>query len=431
MINLILFYTILFAQNFDSKWKNEVFEKSNELEKKLISWRRDIHQNPELGETEFRTAKIVSEHLKNLGMEVKTGIAKTGVVGILRGEKSRPVVALRADMDALPVKELTDLEFSSKSKGKYKGAEVDVMHACGHDTHVAMLMATAELLANVKKQKKLNGTVMFIFQPAEEGPGDGRQPDLVNWGAKQMLNEGLFKKILKPDIVLGLHVSSLYESGYLFLKSGPAMASYDDFFITVNGKQTHASTPWMGVDPILTGAKIVDSLHTIVSRRLNIAASTSVVTVGTFQSGWRTNIIPDKAELSGTIRSYDETSRAQAKKYVAEVAENTARSLGASAHVKIHSGYDVTFNDEKLTEQLKPSYTIAAEGKILPGYKVGGSEDFSYFSKEVPGFFAFLGVTPKNKVGKAATNHSGQFYVDESALKVGVRALSLMTLDYL
>jgi amidohydrolase len=248
-------------------------------------------------------------------------------------------------------------------------------------------------------------------------------------GAKQMLKEGLFSKILKPDLILGLHVSSMYESGQIEYVPGPAMASYDNFYITVQGVQTHASTPWNGVDPILAGAKVIESLNQITSRRLNTAENISVITVGTFNAGYRENIIPDKAQLSGTIRAFDEDSRKKAIKYTIESAEHAAKSVGATAKVKIHNGYDVTINDEKLTAQLLPSLQQAAEGKVLRGYKIGGSEDFSYYSKEVPGLFVFLGVTPKKNVGKAPTNHSGLFYVDESALKVGVRTMSLMTLD--
>lgn len=227
----ILSQTAMSAQ--DSVWKDDVFKRSNEIEKKLIAWRRDIHQNPELGESESRTAKLVADHLKSLGLEVKTNIAKTGVVGILKGQNQRPVIALRADMDALPIKELTDIPFASKAKGRYLGKEVDVMHACGHDAHTAMLMATAELLSDLKKQNRLKGTVMFIFQPAEEGPGDGRDNSAVDWGAHQMLKEGLFKKILKPDMIFALHVSANYESGRLVYTPGPSMASYDNFYITV------------------------------------------------------------------------------------------------------------------------------------------------------------------------------------------------------
>lgn len=412
-----------------STWKDDVFKRTEQLESKLISWRRDIHQNPELGEQEKRTAKMVADHLKSLGFEVKSSIARTGVVGILKGQQPRPIIALRADMDALPIKELTNVPFASKAKGVYLNKEVDVMHACGHDTHTAMLMTTAEIFSELKKQNKLKGTVMLIFQPAEEGPGDGRDNSKVDWGAKQMLKEGLFSKNQKPDLVLGLHVSSMYESGQIIYTPGPAMASYDNFYITVQGVQTHASTPWNGVDPILAGAKIVDSLNQIVSRRLNTAENISVITVGTFNAGYRENIIPDTAQLSGTIRAFDDDSRKKAIQYTIESAEHAAKSAGATAKVKIHNGYDVTVNDEKLTAKLLPTIQQAADGKVLRGYKIGGSEDFSYYSKEVPGLFLFLGVTPKKNVGKAPSNHSGLFYVDESALKVGVRTMSLMTLD--
>jgi amidohydrolase len=430
---MILFLCVLLSQiassTENSPWTNEVFKRTDEIEKKLISWRRDIHQNPELGESESRTAKIVADHLKKLGLEVTTNLAKTGVVGILRGQNQRPVVALRADMDALPIKELTDVPYASKAKGIYQDKEVDVMHACGHDTHTAMLMATAELLTEIKKQNRLKGTVMFVFQPAEEGPGNGRDNSVVDWGARQMLKEGLFKKILKPDMIFALHVSANYESGQLVYTPGPSMASYDNFYIHVKGRQTHATLPWEGVDPILAGAKIVEVLNQIVSRRLNIAKNTSVVTVGTFNAGYRENIIPDSAKLSGTIRAFDDESRTKAVQYTKEAAEHAAKSVGATAEVRVHRGYDVTVNDEKLSSLMLPSLNSAAQGKIMKGYKIGGSEDFSYYTKETPGVFVFLGVTPAKNMGKAASNHSGLFYADESALKVGVRALSLMTLD--
>lgn len=427
-----VFFSVFFSQECSaSVWKEEVFRTSEQLEAKMIAWRRDIHQNPELGEQEVRTAKKVSDHLKALGMEVTTHIAKTGVVGILRGNAARPVVALRADMDALPIKEYTKVPFASQAKGKFKNKDVDIMHACGHDTHVAMLMATAELFSNLKKQNKLKGTVMFIFQPAEEGRGNGEEFDQVDWGAKQMIKEGLFRKILKPDIILGLHVSSMFESGSLFYTPGPAMASYDNFSIDVIGRQTHASTPWQGVDPILAGAKIVEALNQIVSRRLDIASNTAAVTVGMFNAGSRENIIPETANLVGTVRTFDEKTRRAALQYTKEAAEHAAQTVGATAKVKIQTGYDVTVNDEKLMQQLTPSLLTSSEGKIVPGHKIGGSEDFSYYAKEVPGLFVFLGVTPKKNVGQAPSNHSGFFYVDESVLKVGVRTMSLLTLDYM
>ncbi len=426
-----IFLAFLYQNAQASVWKEDIFRRSEQLESKLIAWRRDIHQNPELGEQEVRTAKIVADHLKSLGMEVKTQIAKTGVVGILRGQAARPVVALRADMDALPIKEFTKVPFASKAKGKFKNKEVDIMHACGHDTHVAMLMATAEIFADLKKQNKLKGTVMFIFQPAEEGRGNGEEFAEVDWGAKQMLKEGLFRKILKPDIILGLHVSSMFESGHLFYTPGPAMASYDNFSIDVIGRQTHASTPWQGVDPILAGAKIVEALNQIVSRRLDIASNTAAVTVGMFNSGYRENIIPETANLVGTVRTFDQKTRRLAIQYTKEAAEHAAKSVGATAKVNIQTGYDVTVNDEKLLQKLSPSLLTSSEGKIVPGHKIGGSEDFSYYANEVPGFFVFLGVTPKKNVGSAPTNHSGLFYVDESAFKVGVRTMSLLTLDYM
>ncbi len=430
-MNLLIFTLILQVSTAsqDSPWRDEIFKRSSEIEKKMIAWRRDIHQNPELGESESRTAKLVADHLKSLGLEVKTNIAKTGVVGILKGQSARPVIALRADMDALPIKELTDVPFASKAKGNYLEKEVDVMHACGHDTHTAMLMATAEILTELKKQNRLRGTVMFIFQPAEEGPGNGRDNSVVDWGANQMLKEGLFKKILKPDMIFGLHVSANYETGRIVYTPGPSMASYDNFYITVEGRQTHATLPWDGVDPILAGAKVVDVLNQIVSRRLNIAKNTSVITVGTFNAGYRENIIPDSAKLSGTIRTFDEDSRKKAVQLTIEASEHAAKSVGATAKVQIHRGYDVTVNDEKLSAQVIPSLHTAAEGKITQGYKIGGSEDFSYYAKEVPGVFVFLGITPAKNLGKAAANHSGLFYVDEPALKVGVRTLSLMALD--
>ncbi len=390
----------------------------------LLAWRRHLHQHPELSNREFETAKFVAERLKGFGLVPRTGVAKTGVVAILKGGRPGPVVALRADMDGLPVTEEVDLPFASKATGEYEGNKVGVMHACGHDTHVAILLATARVLTQLKD--KLPGTVMFIFQPAEEGAPAGESPA----GARAMVGAGLMQDP-PVDAVFGLHVFANVPTGRITYRRGPFMAASDTFEVLVKGRQTHGSTPWRGVDPIVVGAQIVNNLQTIVSRYVNITELPAIVTVGQFQSGVRSNIIPDTARLVGTIRTFDDSVQADIHARVKKIAENTAASSGATADVRISRGNPVTSNHPELTDRMLPTLERVAPGMVAESELITGAEDFTFFSRAVPGLFFFVGITPKDQVGKAAQNHSPRFFVDEKALLTGVRALSHLAADYL
>lgn len=400
-------------------------ELTAQVESKVIAWRRDLHQHPELSNREFRTSKVIEKHLKSLGLEVQTGIAHTGVVAILKGGKPGPLIGLRADMDALPVTEVVDLPFASKATDTYRNQTVGVMHACGHDTHVAMLMGVAENLVNVKDS--LAGDVMFIFQPAEEGAPEGEQG-----GAELMLKEGLFAQ-RKPEQVFGMHVTSSMPSGMIGLRSGPAMASEDSFTIKVLGRQTHGSRPWGGVDPIVASAQIINSVQTIISRQVDITKAPAVVSFGAINGGIRSNIIPDEVELIGTIRTFDQDMRAEIKVKLAEIATNAAKTLGATAITEIQPGYPVTVNNPELVSKMRPVIASVVGDKMLiePGL-ITGAEDFSYYALETPGMFFFLGVTPADQdPSQVASNHSPAFYVDESALKVGVQTMTQVALTAL
>ena len=386
----------------------------------VVAWRRDFHEHPELSNQEFRTAKIVADHLRSLGMEVETEVAHTGVVGTLRGGDG-PVVALRADMDALPVTELVDLPFASKAKGIYQGREVGVMHACGHDNHVAILMGVAEVLAGMGDE--LPGTVKFIFQPAEEGTPDGSVG-----GAELMLMEGAFENP-RPDVVFGLHVFP-FPAGTIATRPGGLMASSDRHQITIKGKQTHGAVPWAGVDPIVTASQVVLGLQTIVSRQLDATLTPSIVTVGRIEGGVRNNIIPESVELEGTIRTFDAATRTDIHKRIRRTAENIAEAAGATADVVIDQGYGVTRNDPTLYRQMAPTLEVVAGDRFIEATQTTTAEDFSYFANEVPGLFLFLGVAPDDP-SLIHPNHSPRFYADERALPVGVEALTSMTLDYM
>jgi amidohydrolase len=396
------------------------------LEPQLLAWRRDLHQHPELGNREFRTAGIVAEHLRKLGLdEVRTGVAHTGVVGLLKGALPGPVVALRADMDALPVTEQVDVPFVSKARTQYNGEEVGVMHACGHDTHVAILMAVAQVLASARAQ--LRGSVKFIFQPAEEGPPDGERG-----GAELMIEEGALKNP-EPDVILGLHVTSMLPTGVIGLRAGPLMASADEFRIKVKGRQTHGAVPWRGVDPIVTAAQVVLGLQTIVSRQIDLTHEPAVLTVGTIKGGVRNNIIPDEVNMTGTVRTFDEAMRAEIHARIEGTVKGIAQAARAECEVCIKQGYDVTINDSQLTESMLPSLRrVAGEAQVKIVSKITGSEDFSCFQQVVPGLFFFLGVTPTDRdADKADANHSPRFYVDETGLLLGARALAQLTCDWL
>jgi amidohydrolase len=396
----------------------------DQVEQKVIAWRRDIHANPELGNREFRTAKLVADHLRSLGMEVKTGVAHTGVVGVLKGNKPGPVVALRADMDALPVTEQTGLPFASKVKAMWAGQETGVMHACGHDAHVAILMGVAEVLS---KTRDLPGTVKFIFQPAEEGAPPGEEG-----GARLMVKQGVLENPV-PEAIFGLHVSSPLPSGRIGYRAGPLMASSDQFRIVVKGKQTHGARPWGGVDPIVVASQIVLGLQTISSRQVDVTLEPSIVTVGMIRGGNRSNIIPDEVEMVGTIRTFNEDMRRDIHRRIRHTAEAIAQSAGATAVVAVTDGYDVTTNNEKLAERAVATLRrVAGPTNVFLNPKVTGSEDFSAYQKVIPGFFFFLGVKPADlPPERTGSNHSPLFVVDEAQLKTGVRALTALTIDYL
>ncbi len=396
------------------------------VDSKVLAWRRDFHQFPELGNREFRTSKVVAEHLRSLGLEVSTGVAHTGVIAILKGGKPGPRIALRADMDALPVTENSGLPFESKQRAEFRGEKVGVMHACGHDSHTAILMGVAEAMAKNKAQ--LAGEVLFIFQPAEEGPPDGE-----TGGASQMLAEGIFKNF-KPEAVFGLHVFSTLNAGQIGYRSGPLMAASDRFNIVVKGRQTHGSRPWGGVDPIVAAAEIVTSAQSIVSRRQNITKQPVVVSFGAIKGGIRYNIIPDSVELIGTIRTFDDDMRAQVFKDLDNVAQHVAAANGATVVTKIpdNTGNPVTYNDPALTAKVLPSLKKIAGEHVVEMTLTTGSEDFAYYAKEVPGFFFFVGATPNGvDASTAPSNHSPAFFLDESALPLGTRALLQISLDYL
>lgn len=402
-----------------------VDQKVAAIEDKVIEWRRHIHENPELSNREFKTAEYVANHLRSLNMEVRTGIAHTGVVGILKGGKPGPVVALRADMDGLPVRERVDVPFASKVSSTYLGKEVGVMHACGHDTHVAMLMGAAEVLSNMKDQ--LAGTVVFMFQPAEEGAPPGEEG-----GARLMVKEGVLDDP-KVDVAFGLHISSNLEVGKIRYKPGGAMASANRFEIKVKGKQTHGSRPWAGVDPITVGAQIVQGLNNIISRQTELTKEAAVISVGKFEAGVRNNIIPEEATLIGTIRTLDPDMQQIIFERIRRTATNIAESAGATAEVDINEGVPITYNDPDLTAQMLPTIqrTAGAENVIL-SKAVTGAEDFSFYAMKVPSLFLFLGGMPKGQdPAEAAPHHTPDFYIDDSGLDLGVRTLCNLTLDYM
>ena len=395
------------------------------VEDRLIAWRRDIHANPELGNRETRTAALVARHLEGLGLDVRTGIAHTGVTGVLTGARPGPVVALRADMDALPVTEDTGLPFASTVRSVYNGQETGVMHACGHDAHVAILMAAAEVLAGMREQ--IAGTILFVFQPAEEGPPPGERG-----GAELMLEEGVFRPV-RPDAIFGLHVTSSQASRHLAYRSGPAMASADRFRIVVHGRQTHGSRPWAGVDPVTVSAQIVLALQTISSRQVDVTHAPSVISVGSIHGGIRNNIIPDSVELVGTIRSFSEPMRQDIHRRIEQTATAVAASAGAAADVTIDQGVPVTVNDPDLTARMLPTLRhLTRNSRLVESDLVTGAEDFSFFANKIPGLYVFLGVTPAGEEPwRAPSNHSPRFLVDESALRTGVLTMSYLALDFL
>ncbi len=399
---------------------------AGKVETKVIGWRRDIHQHPELSNRETRTSKVVADHLKKLGLPVRTGIARTGVTAVLKGGKPGPVIALRADTDALPVSEQVDVPFKSTVTTEYLGKKVGVMHACGHDSHVANLMGVAEMLVGMKQD--LPGTVLFIFQPAEEGAPEGEEG-----GASVMIKEGVFNEV-KPEAVFGLHVTSTLNTGVLGYRSGPFMAASDSFRIEVQGRQSHGSRPWSGVDPIVAASQIVMGLQTIVSRQIDITELPAVVTIGKFDGGVRHNIIPDSVDMRGTLRTFDKGMRADIMKRIDTTATSIAAATGAQAKVTFNPGNNpVVMNNPQLTQKALPSLKrVAGDDKVVTLPLITGSEDFAYYADLIPSLFFYVGVTPPGQDANAApSNHSPKFYIDEPAIAFATRALTSVAVDYL
>jgi len=420
-IALLLTSAVVHAQDA----KQDLDDAFAAIEPKVIAWRRDLHQNPELSNREFKTAAKVAEHLRKLGFDnVQTGIAHTGVVGTLKGGKPGPVIALRADMDGLPVLERTGVPFASKARGEYNGQDVPVMHACGHDTHVSMLMGAAEVLA--ANREMLAGTVKFIFQPAEEGPPAGE-----NGGAMMMIQEGVLDGPQAPEAILGLHVWP-GDVGTLIYRSGSFMAAADGLQINVVGRQTHGSSPWLGVDPIYVAAQIATAIQGIPSRHLDITKGPAVITIGSIHGGVRGNIIPDEVEMQGTIRTFDTGVREVLHAKLRSTVQAIAEANGATATVSIEGYAPVTGNHPDLLRKMMPTLAWAAgESKLIEGNLITGAEDYSFYQEKIPGLFLMLGVSDPNiPASERPSNHSPLFNAEEDALIVGVRTLVGFALDY-
>ena len=407
--------------------QNEIQTKVKAIEQKVIDWRRDIHQNPELGNREVRTAALVAKHLKSLGMEVITNVGITGVIGILKGDLPGPVIALRADMDALPVLERTPVSFASKVKTIYNGKETSVMHACGHDSHVAILMGAAEVLSGI--QKDLKGTVKFIFQPAEEGAPKGEEG-----GAELMVKEGALKNP-NVDVIFGLHINAQVEAGKITYRPGGMFAGVGDLKITVKGKSSHGAEPWSSIDPIVTSAQIINNLQTIISRNVNITRNAAVVTIGSIHGGNRSNIIPEQVEMLGTVRTLSDGDEKLIFERIRQIATKTAEANGAEAIVELpySSHYPVTFNNLELTAKMLPSLQKSAGiSNVLLVPAETGAEDFSFFANEVPGFYFYIGGLPKGQDPKtSASHHTPDFFLDESGFILGVNAMVNLVADYM
>jgi len=428
---LLLVLTILLSHlnlnGQSNSIQNDIQTKVKGIEQKVIDWRRDIHQNPELGNREVRTAAMVAKHLQSLGMEVKTNVGITGVIGVLKGSLPGPVIALRADMDALPVLERTPVPFASKVKTVYNGNETNVMHACGHDSHVAILMGVAEILSGMKKD--LKGTVKFIFQPAEEGAPKGEEG-----GAELMVKEGALNNP-KVDVIFGLHINAQVEVGKITYRPGGMFAGVGDLKITVKGKSSHGAEPWSSVDPVVTSAQIINNLQTIVSRNVNITGNAAVVTIGSIHGGNRSNIIPEQVEMLGTVRTLSDSDEKLIFERIRQIATKTAEANGAEAIVELpySSHYPVTFNNIELTAKMLPSLQKSAgvTNVILVPAETG-AEDFSFFANEVPGLYFYIGGLPKGKDPKtSAPHHTPEFFLDESGFVTGVNAMVNLVVDYM
>ncbi|RKS53606.1 amidohydrolase [Gillisia mitskevichiae] len=415
--------SLLFTLGIQAQMQPDLESQINDIESQVIEWRRDFHEHPELSNREFKTAEKIAKHLKSLGLEVQTGVAKTGVVGILKGDNPGKVVALRADIDALPVTERNELPFKSKVTTEFLGKTTGVMHACGHDTHTAILMGVAEILS--KNKDKINGTVKFIFQPAEEGPPPGEKG-----GASVMITEGVLKN---PDVdaIFGLHINSGTPVGTIRYKPEGTMAAVERFVINVKGKQTHGSAPWSGTDPILISAKIIDGLQTIISRDSKLVDGAAVISVGKITSGVRFNIIPESAELIGTIRTLDADMKAVILKRMSEMVPAIAKAYGGDATIEFQNNTAITYNDPDLTNKMLPTLqNIAGKDKVELVKATTGGEDFSFFQEVIPGFYFFLGgQTPGETL--SAPHHTPDFFIDESGMLLGVKVMSQLALDYL
>jgi len=419
----LLLYAFLLAGYFSFAQNADMDKAYAAIENKVIDWRRDFHQYPELSNREFKTAEKIAKHLKALGIEVQTGVAKTGVVGILKGNQPGKVVALRADIDGLPVTERNDLPYKSNEKAAFLGVETGVMHACGHDTHIAILMGVAEVLSQNKD--KIKGTVKFIFQPAEEGAPPGEEG-----GAALMIKENVLKNP-DVDVIFGLHINSATPVGTIAYKPGGTMAAVERFVVTVKGKQTHGSQPWGGVDPIYISAKIIDGYQSIISRESNLLIEPAVITVGKITSGVRFNIIPETAEMIGTVRTLDADMKTLIIRRMTEMTEGLAKAYGGSATIEFQNNTAITYNDEELTAQMLPTLQhVAGTAHVQLIKATTGGEDFSFFQEKVPGFYFFLGgMTPGNK--ESFPHHTPDFKIDDSGLLLGVKTLTQMSLDYL
>ena len=424
---LLLVFTLLLIFPKLNAQSNNLENQLKEIEQKVIDWRRDIHQNPELGNREFRTAALVAKHLQSLGIEVQTKVGITGVVGVLKGGQPGPVVALRADMDALPVLERTAVPFASKSTTFYDGKETAVMHACGHDSHVAILMGVAEILSGM--QKELKGTVKFIFQPAEEGAPKGEEG-----GAELMVKEGVLENP-KVDVIFGLHINAQIEVGKITYRPGGMFAGVGDMKITVKGKSSHGAEPWSSIDPIVVSAQIINNLQTILSRNVNVTRNAAVVTIGAIHGGNRSNIIPEQVEMLGTVRTLSESDEKLVFERIRQIVTKTAEANGTEAILELpySSHYPVTFNNIALTAKILPSLqkSTGTENVILVPAETG-AEDFSFFANEVPGFYFYVGALPKGKDPEAsAPHHTPEFYLDESGFITGVNAMVNLVVDYM
>ncbi|PWH82492.1 amidohydrolase [Algibacter marinivivus] len=418
-----LFFLLLFMSASISFAQHNLEKQFIDIEEKVIEWRRHFHQNPELSNREFKTSEKIEKHLKSLGLEVKTEVAHTGVVAILRGDTKGKTIALRADIDALPVTERNDLPFKSTVETEFLGTKTGVAHACGHDAHTAILMGVAEILS--KNKDKIKGTVKFIFQPAEEGPPPGEEG-----GSKLMIKEGVLENP-KVDAIFGLHIRSGVDVGQIHYKPGGAMAAVERFTIHVKGKQTHGSEPWLGVDPILISAKIIDGLQTIISRESELINEAAVISVGKITSGVRFNIIPESAKLIGTVRTLDPEMKKHIMMRMEEMTQTIAKAYGGEAIITFENFTAVTYNDHKLVTKMLPSLELAAGNENVTQIKAETiGEDFSYYQEKIPGFYFYLGGKPKNVI-EPPLHHTPDFMIDESGLLLGVKALTQITFDFL